>query len=172
MLLLSLLFDVLLYKTKSNRIMALINFLKKLYWKGYNLYYSMLTLISPRLNTVILYHSKFHKWPNLTSPSTFNEKMLKIKLERYNNDPLVKQCADKYAVRSFVEERGLGSILIPLLDVYDNPAQIDWDKLPKQFVVKWNFGCHMNIVCKDKNMLDIRLAAAELRKWGGAEVIS
>ena len=147
--------------------MKLSKYLKKLYWKGYDLYYSMLTLISPRLNTMVLFHSKFHKWPNLRHPSTFNEKMLKIKLEKYNKDPLVKRCADKYAVRGYVEEKGLSSILVPLVGVYDRPSQIEWDKLPKRFVIKWNFGCHMNIVCKDVNTLNKAVIVNDLVKWGG-----
>lgn len=147
--------------------MRLIKYLKWLYWRGYDLYYSMLTLISPRLNTMVLYHRKFHKWPNLTSPSTFNEKMLKLKLENYNHNPLVKQCADKYAVRRYVDGKGLGDILVPLISVYDDPNQIEWNKLPRQFVIKWNFGCHMNIVCKDKCLLDKSLAKKKLRWWKG-----
>ena len=155
----------------KNIAMKLIKYIKQLYWKGYELYYSLLTVISPRLNTMVLYHSRFHKWPNLSSPSTFNEKMLKLKLEKYNKDPLVKRCADKYAVRGYVEEKGLGNILVPLVGVYDYPSQIEWDKLPKQFVIKWNFGCHMNIVCKNINQLDKIFTIKRLSKWGGAKTI-
>ena len=93
----------------------MIQYLKKLYWKLYNLYFCTLTLISPRLNSIARYKERFNSTPNLDNPVNFNEKLLKIKLERYNYDPLVCQCADKYAVREYVEQKGLGRYLVPLI---------------------------------------------------------
>lgn len=86
-------------------------------------------------------------------------------MEKYNKDPLVKQCADKYAVRQYVEKLGLGKILIPLLGIYSKPEDIEWNKLPERFVIKWNFGCHLNIICKDKSLLDIPTTIKILNKW-------
>lgn len=139
--------------------------LRSIYWYLYGVYFRTLTRISPRLNTIARYYSKFKCFPNLSTPNTFNEKLLKIKLEKYNNDPLVKQCADKYAVRQYVENLGLGKILIPLLGKYSKPEDIEWDKLPNRFVIKWNFGCHLNIICKDKSLLDISATIKTLNKW-------
>ena len=139
--------------------------LRSIYWYLYGVYFRTLTRISPRLNTIARYYSKFKCFPNLSTPNTFNEKLLKIKLEKYNNDPLVKQCADKYAVRQYVENLGLGNILIPLLGKYSKPEDIEWDKLPNRFVIKWNFGCHLNIICKDKSLLDISATIKTLNKW-------
>lgn len=66
---------------------------------------SIMTLISPKLNTVVCYRVKVGKWPDLKNPSSFKEKLIKLKLEDYNYNPLVRQCADKFAVRAFVKER-------------------------------------------------------------------
>ena len=144
----------------------MIQYLKKIFWKLYNLYYCTLTLISPRLNSIARYKERFNSTPpNLDNPVNFNEKLLKIKLERYNYDPLVCQCADKYAVREYVEQKGLGRYLVPLIASYDSVNQINWNKLPKRFVIKWNFGCHLNLVCKDKRNFDVEYASKQLRKF-------
>lgn len=62
-------------------------------------------ILSPKLNTTVCYRVKNGHWPDLKNPVSFKEKLLKLKLENYIYNPLVKQCADKYAVRMFVEER-------------------------------------------------------------------
>lgn len=53
-----------------------------------------------------------------------------------------------------------------LLAVYDRPEDIDWNALPEQFAVKWNFGCGYNLICTDKSALDTAAAVKQLRAWG------
>lgn len=77
-------------------------------------------------------------------------KILKLKLDSYGSDPKIRQCADKYAVRSYVEAKGLRDMLIPLLAAYDRAEDIVWDTLPEAFALKWNFGCGFNLICTDK----------------------
>ena len=129
-------------------------------------FYAALSYLSPRLNTKLLYLKKFGRLPDLRDPKTLNEKLLKLKLERYGTDPLVRRCADKYRVRYFVSSRNCGETLNRLLAVYDSVSDINWDLLPSRFVMKWNFGCGYNLVCLDKSSLDIRAAARQLRRWG------
>lgn len=129
-------------------------------------FYAALSYLSPRLNTRLLFKRKFGRWPDLEEPKTLNEKLLKLKLESFGTDPLVRQCADKYAVRSFVEERGLGHILNGLIAVYDRPQDIDFEALPERFAIKWNFGCGYNLIVPDKSALDIPAAVRQLEKWG------
>ena len=80
------------------------------------------------------------------------------------NDPVVIQCADKYCVRNFVKARGYGHLLNDLIGVYDDPRDIPWNELPSRFVLKWNFGSGMNIICshKENNFEEI---ARKLKKW-------
>ena len=103
-------------------------------------FFKTLTRISPTLNTKLYYRRKFGKKLDLDDPKTFNEKILKVKLEDYNNNPLVKQCADKYLVRNYIKKRGCGELLVPLIATYDNPNEINWEALPDRFAMKWNFG--------------------------------
>ena len=84
-------------------------------------FFTGLSYLSPRLNTRLLYRAKFGRFPDLEHPAGLNEKLLKLKLERYGRDPLVRQCADKLRVRDFVAERGCGETLNRLLAVYGRP---------------------------------------------------
>lgn len=129
-------------------------------------FFAALSYLSPRLNTELLYRKKFGRLPNLKSPETLNEKLLKRKLEQYGTDPLVRQCADKYRVRDYVTQRGCGDCLNALIAVYNRVDEIDWDSLPQRFAVKWNFGCGYNLICTDKSRLDIAAAEKQLGKWG------
>ena len=129
-------------------------------------YYSFLTIISPTLNTKALYKKCFHKKLNLKDPQSFNEKLLWLKLKKYNKDPLVIQCADKYKVRDYIKSNGCGEILNDLIGVYDSFDQIDWNSLPERFVLKWNFGAGFNIICQDKSLLNYQEVRKKMIKWG------
>ena len=125
-----------------------------------------LTVISPKLNTVVQFR-RVKGWKlNLDNPQTLDEKIQKLKLESYATDPLIIQCADKYAVRKYIEDKGCADILVHLLAVYEKVEDIKWDKLPQAFAMKWNFGSGFNIICPDKSKLDIEEATKKMKKWG------
>ena len=128
--------------------------------------YALTSYISPELNTRLLFLRKFGKLPNLKNPRTLNEKLLQLKLRRYGEDELVRQCADKYRVRDFVRSRGCGDTLNQLIAVYENADEINWDALPENFAMKWNFGCGYNIICPDKARLDKKATLDKMRLWG------
>lgn len=132
----------------------------------YRVFLCGLSVISPVLNSKISYLVKNKKKLNLKTPATFKEKIIYLKLFKYNQDELVKKCADKWCVRQYIEERGYGKYLIPLIDVYDNVDAIDFQNLPNAFALKWSFGAGYNIICSDKKQLDVRETREKLRKWG------
>lgn len=101
--------------------------------------------------------------PNIDKPKTFNEKLQWLKL--YNEDSLLTKCADKYLVREYVKEKIGSEYLIPLLGVWDSPDDINFDKLPNQFVLKVNWGSGQNIIAKDKTNFDIKEAKKKLQNW-------
>ena len=51
------------------------------------------------------------------------------------------------------------------MGVYDKFDEIDFEKLPNQFVIKCNHGCGYNIIVKDKSTLDINEAKDKINKW-------
>lgn len=140
---------------------------KDMFEKPSEWFKSLLTLLSPELNTRIVYRAKFGRRIDLKNPRTLDEKIQWLKLNTYLDDPLVKQCADKYAVRSYVEACGCGEILNELYGVYEQVEQIPWAELPERFVLKWNFGCGQNLICFDKSKLDIAEAKRKMKRWYG-----
>lgn len=125
----------------------------------------VLTLISPKLNTRVIYLTKFKRPINLKDPQTLDEKIQWLKFNNYYKNALVTQCADKYAVRQYVEQCGCGEILNGLYGAYDRVEEISWESLPNQFVIKWNFGCGQNLIVFDKSKLDVKEAKRKLNKW-------
>ena len=116
-------------------------------------------------NDIVLAHF-LNSWGysfDIYSPKTFNEKIQWLKL--FYKDPLMPLYADKYLVRDFIKEKIGEEYLVPLLGAWDNPEEIDFDKLPNQFALKVNWGSGQNIIVSDKSKLDINDAKEKLAKW-------
>lgn len=126
---------------------------------------SYLTYVSPMLVSKIRYRESLRRKLDLKNPQEFNEKLMWLKLNKYDRNPLVIQCADKVRVRKYVEYCGCKEILIECLGIYKNVEEILWDELPRQFVLKCNHGAGYNIICEDKNKLNQREAKKKLSKW-------
>lgn len=103
--------------------------------------------------------------PDLKNPKSFNEKLQWYKLYYCPKSKLISECADKYEVRNYLEEKGYGAYLNDLFGVWDRVEDIPWDDLPQQFVLKCTHGCAYNIICPDKNNLDIESAKKKLKIW-------
>ena len=87
-------------------------------------------------------------WNNL---QTYSEKMQWEKL--FDKDRRKVICADKYRVREWVSERIGKEYLIPLVGVWDNARDIDFSKLPNQFVLKTNCSSGDVIIVKNRDSL-------------------
>ena len=100
---------------------------------------------------------------DLDNPRSFNEKIQWMKL--YDSTPIKTRLADKYLVREWVTEKIGEEYLIPLLGVWDSFDEIDFDKLPQQFVLKCNHGSGANIIVKDKSKIDKPAMKEQFEKW-------
>lgn len=120
---------------------------------------------SPVLVSKIRYRQIVGKKLDLKHPKEFNEKLMWLKLHTYYKNPLIVQCADKVRVREYVRDCGCQEILTDIIGVYDKPEKIPWDTLPDKFVLKCNHGSGYNIVCSDKQKLDLQKTVKQLRKW-------
>lgn len=110
-----------------------------------------------------IYQAHFHENLDLNEPQTFNEKLQWLKL--YNRKPEYTVMVDKYKVREYIAKTLGEEYLIPLIGVWDDPDEIDFDALPDQFVLKCNHNSGLGMcICKDKSKLDIPKVKAELRK--------
>lgn len=100
---------------------------------------------------------------NLDNPETFNEKLQWLKL--YDRNPLYTKLVDKYKVREYISEKIGEKYLIPLLGVWDDSDNIDFDSLPNKFVLKCNHNSGLGMcICTDNNKLDVKEVKKELRK--------
>ena len=101
---------------------------------------------------------------NLKEPKTFNEKLQWLKL--YDRNPEYIQMVDKIAVKKYVANIIGEEYIIPTLGSWDKFEDIDFDKLPNQFVLKTNHsgGSSGIVICKDKKTLDIEAAKEKLNK--------
>ena len=99
-------------------------------------------------------------WNNLR---TYTEKMQWEKI--YDKNPIKTTLTDKYAVREWVEGKIGKDYLIPLIGVWDSFDNIDFDLMPKQFVLKTNHGTGTNLIVKDKNKINMRRAKRMFDDW-------
>ncbi len=113
----------------------------------------------------VQYKMKTGRWPNLKHPTRYTEKLQLYKM-RYRN-PIMAQCVDKYDVREYVKNKNLGRILTQLYGVYETPKEIDFDKLPDEFVIKTTSGGGgINvIVVKNKKNVNFNAILHDIGSW-------
>lgn len=103
---------------------------------------------------------------NLKNPTKFSEKIWWLK--KYNQDyklDLIKQCYDKYNVREYIKEKVGEKYLNELIGVYDSAYEIDFDSLPDKFALKITQSYAKNIICVDKNSLNVEDTREKLDNW-------
>ena len=109
------------------------------------------------------YFKGYHRFVNFKKPKYFGEKIQYLKL--YGNLEKYKKYVDKYEVRKYIKNTIGEKYLIPLIGVYKNTNEIDYNLLPNKFVLKLNTGSGYNIVVTDKSRLDINKANKKLNRW-------
>lgn len=108
------------------------------------------------------YFSGMGKFPNLDNPVTYNEKLQWLKLNDIHEE--YTQLVDKYEAKEIVRKHIGDEYIIPTLGVYDSFDEIDFDKLPNQFVLKTTHDSGGVVVCMDKAKLDMKAARKKLEK--------
>lgn len=99
---------------------------------------------------------------NLDNPQTFNEKLQWLKL--YDRKPEYTTMVDKYAVKKYVANVIGEEYIIPTLGVWNHFDEIDFDKLPNQFVLKCTHDSGGIVICTDKSNLDLKAAKKKIEK--------
>lgn len=106
---------------------------------------------------------RFSRELDLTHPKTLADKICWIEL--CADQELTALCTDKWAVRSYVAEKGLEHLLVPAYGPWESADEIDFDSLPRSFVLKATHGCEMNYLVPDALMLDKDDLLLHARKW-------
>ncbi len=107
---------------------------------------------------------RFQRKLNLKNPKTLADKV--SYLELHKPSPLASFCSDKYAVRTYVADKGLDDILIPTVGgPWTEAEEVDFCALPDRFVLKATHGCKMNYIVPDKKKLDEGACRKEMERW-------
>lgn len=96
----------------------------------------------------LYFRLNLHRKLNLEHPVYLNDKLQWLKFNY--RSPLQTIVSDKYRVREYVENIIGSGYLIPLIGVWDNFDEIDFKKLPEQFVLKCNHDSGGLAICKNK----------------------
>lgn len=109
-----------------------------------------------------MFRLKMGKKLDLNNPKTFSEKLQWLKL--YNRNPEYTKLVDKYLVKDYVASIIGKEYVIPTIGVWNKPEDIEWNKLPNQFVLKTTHGGGSTgvVICKDKNTFDKQKAINKL----------
>jgi len=99
---------------------------------------------------------------NLQNPQTYNEKLNWLKL--FDHNPLYTTMVDKFAAKEYVANIIGAKYIIPTIGYWEKPEDINWDRLPEQFVLKTTHDSGGVIVVKDKSKLNKEKAIQKLNK--------
>lgn len=100
---------------------------------------------------------------NLENPLTYDEKLQWLKL--YDRNPMYSVFVDKLAVRKYVQDKIGGEYLIPIIGEWTDPKDIDFSKLPNQFVLKCTHDSGGLFVCRDKQLVDFNIVIKKIAKY-------
>lgn len=119
--------------------------------------------LPPQKYVHYLYEYTTGKKLNLNNPKEFNEKIQWYKV--FYHPKILNQLVDKYAVRTYVEDKIGSQFLNEIYGVYDNADEVDFDKLPNQFVIKGIHASSFNLIVTDKKKLNKAKAIKLFKKW-------
>ena len=96
--------------------------------------------------------------PNLVNPRDFNDRIQWLKLFDQTEEHV--RCSDKIRVRDYVRERVGNKYLVQLYQTCDSFDKIEFDRLPKSFVIKTNHDSGGVVLVRNKDEFD-KAAARE-----------
>ena len=108
------------------------------------------------------YRLVFKKTLDLKNPKDLNEKILWAKL--FSDTSRWTELADKYKVRQYVEDLGLGEYLVKLYAVWYQSSEVNFDALPETFIIKANNGDGkgMNKIIRKSELTEERKEIVEM----------
>lgn len=113
----------------------------------------------------------FQKWDyklfsgqklSFKNPKTYTEKLQWLKY--YYHNPIQTKLVDKYEVRDFIKETIGEEYLVNLYGVYNSVDEVDFDKLPNEFVLKCTHDSGSIAICHDKADFDFAEAKKMLER--------
>lgn len=121
-----------------------------------------LRFLPDKLYLQIYYFAQFKHFINFKNPKTFNEKLNWLKL--YDRNPMYTKMVDKYETKKYVAKIIGEEYIIPTLGVWNKFDDIDFNKLPNQFVLKCTHDSEGIVIVKDKTKFDKISAKKKIEK--------
>lgn len=108
------------------------------------------------------YRLKTGKSLDFDNPKTFNEKLQWLKI--CDRKDIYTTMVDKYEVKEYVANVIGDEYIIPTIGVYNKFDDIDFAKLPHQFVIKCTHDSGGLVIVKDKSVIDIKKIRKKINK--------
>ena len=134
-----------------------------LYQRLAALIHRTIVAIDPQIEMKRIYKKVYNKTPNLKNPKNLVEKTYWLQL--HSDTSLWTRCADKYGLRGYVEELGLGQYLPTLYGKWDSADEIDLSGINKPCILKTNNGCAQCVIVKDPQAEDITALRKQFKRW-------
>ena len=116
--------------------------------------------LNDRTYLKIVYNEMTNKKLDLKNPKSFNEKLQWLKL--HDRKDIYTTMVDKYEVKNYVSKIIGDDYIIPTIGIYDKFDDIDFNKLPNQFVIKCTHDSGGLVICSDKTTFDIDSAKKKI----------
>ena len=110
-----------------------------------------------------MYRIRMGRELNLEQPQLYTEKLQWLKL--HDHRPEYTRMVDKYEVKRYIAQKIGEEYVVPLLGVWEQAEDIDFDSLPERFVLKTTHDSGGIVICKDKQTLDIPAARKKLHHF-------
>ncbi|WP_297702034.1 ATP-grasp fold amidoligase family protein [uncultured Fibrobacter sp.] len=136
---------------------------KRQFWKiRYHVSRTIARCLPDKLYLSIKFWTRFGYWMDWKHPKTFSEKLQWMKV--YDRHEEYTCLVDKAAVKDYVASKIGREYIIPTIASFNNAEEIDFDRLPLQFVLKCTHDSGGLVVCKDKKKLDFEEVRKKIRK--------
>lgn len=124
---------------------------------------SVLAAIFAFRRLTVAHWVRFGRLPRLVSPRSFNERISHRII--FDRDPRLKRLSDKIAVKAMIADLVGPEYAVPLLGQWRRADDIDWDALPRRFVLKPNQSSGPIVIVTDSRTADRAAIAAECASW-------
>ncbi|MDR0678426.1 MAG: hypothetical protein LBF44_02725 [Holosporaceae bacterium] len=101
------------------------------------------------------------------NPRTLNDKIGYIYDNYFQKSPVTSHIGNKYFAKKYIAQAVGENHVAKLLGIWDNPKDIEWNILPRRFVLKavrGHYGKQV-ILVKDKNKIDIAATVQKLEEF-------
>jgi hypothetical protein len=126
------------------------------------LLYFLSPLFGDKFYLKLLFPLKVGYKLNLKNPKSYNEKLQWLKLNY--RDPLLPKLVDKYEYKIYIKNKIGEEYIVKNYGVWDSFKEIDFNKLPNQFVLKTTHDQGGVVICKDKSNFDFKKARKKINR--------